>query len=335
MRTPWLLLTLLFTSSVWADDFKLDPAPQIIIGVRPSLPRFQFPRLSDTEDLKSNLAELIGLQTPVKSQGLRGTCSIFSATAEIESLLKIRDQKENDFSENYLEFLVQAKMKGAPAGGSNTYLNIPAVQRFGTVLETDFPYEIYDWTDLEKLHESEKLRVQEVCGHLEGLPKTQCQYGHLDPTNDRFEQVALHLRDTLGLQNLQYQYLYDQGTIKAELNANRPLLFGFTFFYKAWNHRKMVELGLGERNMEAWAKGEVSTPDEEDIRISSANPAGHSVVVVGYDDEKKVYYFKNSWGKGGFGARSDLLGPGTTDGYGSITYDYAHTYGTFNKVTIQ
>ena len=117
------------------------------------------------------------------------------------------------------------------------------------------------------------------------------------------------------------------------LDQSRPLVLSVEFFYAAWNHRLMTEYGLGERNIEAWEAGIVGSPTDEDIRISREHGAGHSFIIVGYDDRRRVYYFKNSWGSSSFGVRSDLTGPGTTPGYGSISYDYAHKFGTFYEVT--
>jgi len=94
----------------------------------------------------------------------------------------------------------------------------------------------------------------------------------------------------------------------------------------------MVEYGLGARDMELWGRGYVGKPTSKDVRISRQHPAGHSFVIVGYDDQRRVYHFKNSWGSSDFGLKSDLQGPQSTPGYGSIAYDYAHNYGSFYDV---
>ena len=104
------------------------------------------------------------------------------------------------------------------------------------------------------------------------------------------------------------------------------------FFYGAWNHSKMKEYGLGKPNAQKWTKGEVGIPTPEDHKVFKTYSMGHSVLVVGFDSEKKVYFFKNSWGKTGFGAQSNLLGPRSTPGYGTIPFDYAHTHGMFYRI---
>lgn len=315
-----------------ADDFVLDPAPRFVRGVveTDAFSPFEFFRLDAANDLE----KAIGFQTPVKSQGGRGTCSIFSAAAEVESLLKIRDGVEYDLSENYLEYLVMSRIKSNPSEGSDTDWNIPAFQRYGAIHEATWPYETEDWTSQDLSLEIEQ-KAQGTCGHLSGKNQKACLLGHMDPTNDRFARDAAQTAKKLGTAGLRFTGLGGQNEVKQALNNSEPLVLGVRFFYKAWNHRKMEEYGLGKRDMDSWGKGVVSTPTAQDVQISSQHPAGHSIVVVGYDDARRVYFFKNSWGTGNFGENSDLLGNNTTDGYGTITYDYAHRYGTFHRVWFQ
>lgn len=313
------------------EDFKLSPAPRFVRGVVESdaFSPFGLPSWRNTA---SDLKKLIGFQTSVKSQGHRGTCSIFSSIAEVESLLKIRNGKEYDLSENYLEYLIMSKIKSSPSEGSDTEWNIPALQQYGALFESTWPYEEDDWTG-DDFSSDVQAKISSTCGHVVGKNNKACLLGHMDPSNDQFSDEAEKVARELGTSSLTYQTIGNQNEIKQALDNNQPLTLGLRFFYKAWNHRKMTEYGLGERDMNAWAHGTVSTPTAQDIQLSSKHSAGHSIVVVGYDDAKRVYYFKNSWGTGNFGAVSNFLGNGSTDGYGTITYDYAHRYGTFNKVS--
>lgn len=322
------------TPSLRADEeAPLDPKPRIIVGVMENLPSFtpEALRFLLPNGRMNDLREVIERQTPVKAQEKRGTCSIFSATGMLESLVKTEKGEELDLSENYLEYLVMTKMKSVTSEGSDTYLNIPAFKRYGDITEKTWPYEIYDWTD-DGLPKEEERRKEAVCGDLSGNKETACLLSHMHPDHDEFREEARIFAGTYGTGRLKYQTLTTQVKIRQKLDANQPLILGLEFFYAAWNHRKMTEYGLGERDMEKWARGIVSTPTKEDIKASRKHPAGHSFIIVGYDDTKKVYYFKNSWGTTGFGGDSDLLGVGTTAGYGSITYDYAHKHGTFNEV---
>jgi C1A family cysteine protease len=83
-------------------------------------------------------------QSPVKSQGSRGVCSIFAATAIVENLyLKAgMPPAEVDFSEQYMQWSVKNQI-GAfrNTEGSNVDNNLQAVVRFGGVKEAMWPYE--------------------------------------------------------------------------------------------------------------------------------------------------------------------------------------------------
>src|SRR5690606_7304248 len=88
-------------------------------------------------------------QSPVKSQGSRGTCSIFAATAIVENLyLKAgMPPAEVDFSEQYMQWSVKNQV-GAfrNSEGSNVDSNLQAVVRYGGIKEAAWPYESFPWT---------------------------------------------------------------------------------------------------------------------------------------------------------------------------------------------
>ena len=270
-------------------------------------------------------------QTPVKSQGHRGTCSIFSTTAELEALLKYHHQKEVTLSENYLEYLVMARMKSSATEGSDVPWNVPAFQRYGTIEESVWPYEELDWTATD-LPESEQRKVNETCARLSGNRLQACLLGHMSPTQDKYATQAAEFAAKWETNGLSYQQLSTQRGIKDLLRQGYPLVLSVEFFYGAWNHRLMVDYGLGDRNMDLWSAGVVSAPTSRDINVSRQHPAGHSFVIVGFDDAKRVYYFKNSWGTSQFGVTNHLKGEDSLPGYGSIAYEYAHNYGTFFDV---
>ncbi|MEK7690163.1 MAG: C1 family peptidase, partial [Bdellovibrionota bacterium] len=289
------------------DPATLGAKPEITVGV---LDDVNVPGNFFTfDEARSDLEALLSLQTTVKSQGSRGTCSIFSATAALESLMKIREERDYDLSENYLEFLVMAKMKSYPSEGSDTPLNFPAFQRYGTIEEASWPYETQDWTKLDELSVDEKARALATCGHLTVRAQRDiCLLSHLDPNRDVYYTMAKSFRAAHRLDRVGYRTLSQASDIRWVLRENRPLVLSVEFFYGAWNHRKMVEYGIGERDMKLWDNGVVTTPTSKDVSLSREHPAGHSIVVVGYDDAKRVYYFKNSWGTTGFGVTSNLMG---------------------------
>lgn len=136
--------------------------------------------------------------------------------------------------------------------------------------------------------------------------------------------------------------------MKSLLAAGIPVTLDITFYYGAWNHREASDLGIN-RDIDAWNHGVVGFPEPGSVDEASSRtkPAGHSILLVGYDDraivqthvqmsdgtEKDftytgVYYFKNSWGTSSFGSQFSIEGSAYA-GYGAITQKYAHAYGSF------
>lgn len=312
---------------------------------------------------RSNTVALIAKQTPVKSQENRGTCSIFSATALLESMLiinKIVPNNRVDLSEEWLQYLIA---QNATDEGSESYLNYAAFRRYGFVREATMPYIGESWED------AREGLAQKRCGHLKGNRQKSCLVGHRDPalmnmdenelTNPNstsydleFLKARTEALDNRGkffkLGSFSRGLVRSTSEVKALLDRGIPLTLDIDFYYGAWNHREATELGI-DRNMENWSKGLVGYPEDRsaDLKYTAKDPAGHSIIVVGYDDDatitytsnmldgtkktftrKGVYYFKNSWGTDSFGANFTLNGK-KFSGYGAITQDYAHEYGQF------
>lgn len=323
----------------------------------------------DNKDNKSssNTEELISFMTPVKSQGSRGTCSIFSAIAMLEGMLVIKKDYplSTDLSEEFLEYL---SVRGRPSDGSNSYSNFSNIVRYGVPTEATLPYIPADWTKSPML-----AAAQTRCGHLTGNLQKSCLITHrdknvlnmsdadlLDTENTLYDPdfvaaraEAKEFRNGM-LSSVSRNYsVYYTSAAKSLLNAGVPLTMGITFYYGAWNHRKADEYGIG-RDANNWNNGVVGFPEagSMDRQESVKHGAGHSILIVGYDDEKVVttnvkmtdgtmktftykgvYYFKNSWGTGSFGA-GFKMGENSYPGYGMILQKYVHTYGSFYKMPL-
>jgi hypothetical protein len=267
----------------------------------------------------------VGDQSPVKSQGSRGVCSIFSATAQIENLyikagMPIDDA---DFSEQYLQWAVK-NLDGAFAntGGSSSDANLRTTVRFGTVKEAEWPYESAPWTAAN----------DPECDGEEGLP-TKC-YTNGEPPDSVKDARKFKLPSSRWINN---------NSIKSHIfNKKVGVNVGMTFFYQSWNHRKST-LPV---NSEYWRKGYVTYPNQADKTASLVKRAGHAIHIVGWDDnlevctrdgegkdvigsngkcvmEKGFYIFKNSWGTAGFGIEHP-----TGAGYGYLSYRYVHEMGS-------
>ena len=270
--------------------------------------------------------ELLTTQSPVKSQGSRGVCSIFASLAQMEHLYLMEGTLPNpDFSEQFLQW--SAKVEGGSfpnTEGSSGDANLRAISRFGVVRESDWPYQSQPWNSSN----------DPACDGGENLP-TRC-YTNGDPPESAL--AARRWKLPAG------RYLNTRpNSLKAHLTSKKTgVVVGMTFFYQSWNHRRS-ELPI---NTEYWRKGIVLAPNAKDQEVSLAKRAGHAILIVGWDDELEVqkvdengnkvvdadgnpvtekgfWIFKNSWGTGSFGVENPH-----GDGYGYLSYEYVEDWGS-------
>ena len=279
----------------------------------------------------------------------------------IEGLLAIYGVAlETDLSEEWLEYLNIASTRST-TDGSFTSRNFRLIKNFGLPYESTLPYESQNWEKTNSTLENYR------CSGLINRERTMCELGHFNPNfynmsdnqivsfpgGQDFLRVKNEARNNKGLfPSLRlFNTLNSTTQIKSHLDVGLPIVLDINFFYGAWNHRKASELGIG-RDMNHWQQGIVGYPEPNslDYQKSLENRAGHSVLIVGYDNEKEittnvrmndgsvktftykgVYYFKNSWGSESFGASLNVEGE-YHSGYGMITQRYAHEHGSFYKL---
>jgi C1A family cysteine protease len=334
-----------------------------------------------SENLSSSIAliDMVEAQSSVKSQGRRGTCSIFSATALLEFHLAKLGVADTgiDLSEQWLEY-VTAGQSGME--GSWSTVNFNAYGEFGFVAENEWVYNPVSWTPYSQEYwdsqatQSEKEYFEKTCGSsrntaffehcLIGQKNSELLYKQdaelLSEVSPYFDPEFAKIRTSAQMQikdlNIYSTWMDSNTEILDILDQGEALTLDVDFFYEAWNHGKSESLGLG-RNATAWDNGEVSYPHQQskDYKVSreSANRAGHSVVIVGYDKDRiiektildvngnplkvrsrGVYYFKNSWGKEGFGRNFKVNGK-SFPGFGMISMEYAHEYGNFARMVVE
>jgi subtilisin-like proprotein convertase family protein/C1A family cysteine protease len=273
--------------------------------------------------------DLVDYQSPVRSQGSRGVCSIFSTVGLMEHLyIKEGTMPDPDFSEQFLQWSVKMELGDfTHTGGSTARSNIRAIHRYGIVTEEIHPYEPYPWDTSD----------DERC---EGDEQPTICY-----TNGEPPETALDAR-RWKLPSGRYVNSRPR-SIKAFLvEHDQAVTAGMTFFYQSWNHRSS-SLPV---NSEYWSEGYVVYPNDTDKEKSLEKRAGHSILIVGWDDELEVervdengdvmtdeegnpitekgfWLFKNSWGTSGFGIRNPF---GAGYGWLSMRYveEYASVYGS-------
>jgi len=359
MYAIFLSLLISFSVFTYADDIGYE-SPYI----------YDSPALNDLAYAKylapkSNTQDLIALQTSVKSQKSRGTCTMFTAMGLLEHTL-IRDHsypRDIDFSEEWMEYII---MSSKTTEGSSISKNLKAVHKYGVVYESTLPYIGKRWREL-----ADSPLAMSRCGDFSGTRLQSCLLGHRDPYLLRMsdEQVlSLGDADFVTIRNeatalkeeivskilpLKKSYKIKKlSKVKELLLQNQSVIMGVKLFYGSWNHSKTDKLNIQARDKKKWYEGIVTYPEvgSFDRRISMEKGGGHSLILVGYDDEKiihskmkmedgtwreftykGVYYFKNSWGVRGSGRDFTLDGE-SFPGYGMISQKYAHEFGSFYAI---
>jgi C1A family cysteine protease len=287
--------------------------------------------LQDDSKYDSQLArkstELVALQSPVRDQGRRGVCTIFSTMGLMEHLYKKAGMQNPDFSEQYLQWSVKVQLGSAPTSeGSDNATNVYAISRYGIVDEATDPYNPYEWNESNDPDCVTPTDPQSESG----LP-TKC-YTQGDPP-----QTAMAARKY----KLPIGTYVNTNSIKNWIaTRHTAVVVGIDFFFQAWSH------GLSTLPIDRshWQLGYVLYPNQKDITESHKHRAGHGILLVGWDDdlqfqqidengqgvvdangqpvmEKGFYIFKNSWGTTIFGTQNPYGA-----GYGFISYRYIRDF---------
>ncbi|MBW2736765.1 MAG: C1 family peptidase [Deltaproteobacteria bacterium] len=289
--------------------------------------------------------ELIDSQSPIQSQGGRGVCSIFSTVALMEHLYNRAGHEALDFSEQFLQWSVKFNDNTYPnTGGSSPTANLRVIHKYGIPLEEAWPYESFAWTSV---HDEACAKVSCTTGSEcdTGICKSgKCALANRCYTNGEPPESAKEAK----------QYFLPEGryintrSIKDHIYFKKTaVVVGLDFFYQSWNHRRSAL----PTNRSNWSQGYVLAPNSEDVVESHKQRAGHSILLIGWDDELEVatrdaegnvvldeegnavkergfYLFKNSWGDDSFGVHNPHGA-----GYGFISRKYVEKYGRGARMT--
>lgn len=253
-------------------------------------------------------------QTPVKNQLGRDTCGTFATVAALEAAYLRRYSLTLDLSEQYLNHMAQS-MTGIAAdaqrdlplaetwpgviggGGIGRPLGAMAIG-IGVPLDTDLPY-IGD------------TGYQEAQAGDRPLFSAQTTQRAMDDFNfASVSQSYIFVPPTVTTTTVMPQV----ALAGARYRASSVLVAGTEQTSLAW-YRTQLAAGrevIIEFNccdgIEGANGGGVWTPPPG----SNGGSAGHAMLIVGYDDARKAFRVKNSWGRG-FGDQ----------GYAWISYDFA------------
>ncbi len=271
---------------------------------------------------------LLDIQSPVRNQGHRGTCTIFATTALMESLYRAEGTiAMPDFSEQHMQWVVKNQVMAFPhTDGSNPQRNLEAVSRYGVFDEATWPYEDSAWGTTQDPRCTGPDEMRPLVCFTNGEPPASSEGA---------------MRYTLPAG----RYLNSgRSSMMSYLVNNRlPIVASGTFFYQAWNHGGSM-LPVSSEYMR---RGVVLYPNAEDQADSRTRPAGHGILIIGFDQmrqeqrhdamgqpmvdasgqpvlETGFFLFKNSWGTGRFGLENGIGAPG----YGWIAMRYVEEFMT-------
>jgi len=245
---------------------------------------------SDYEKLKSlpPVIDLSDFMTTVKNQGDRNTCSYFATIALVESAIKRKMKIEVDLSEEYLNYAAKTEGRASHTeeGSFTDGLIVSLKNRGGFLLEQDWPYSSSWFKKIEPCLEfanTDKDSPVECFSHYS--PPLKILAKKLPA--DHFKGFAMELSSANDI-------------VKALANRKEPFSIFVPINYKGWGRDGNVKYDEELRN---------------ECLKDSAGCGQHIIVLTGYDLEKKVLFFKNSWGK-----------EWGNEGYGKIPFDYVDKY---------
>jgi C1A family cysteine protease len=234
--------------------------------------------LPATVDLSSEMSS-------VKNQDARGTCTFFSTMALIEGTVKKDSGKDVNFSEEYLNYAAKKIGFYSSEEGSTITSNITAIANNGLILERDWAYQS-SW--FGKALPCEKYK------NTDSNAPASC-YSHNKPN----KKASANIINAAGIE---FSTLRKDTTemIKFLAEKKRPLVMSVTVNFNGWPNT-----------------GETTYNEElrQECLDNPSNCGGHSILVTGYDMAKKVFFFKNSWGK-----------EWGKNGYGTIPFEVVDRY---------
>lgn len=234
--------------------------------------------------------DLFESQSAVKDQGQLGSCAFFAATALMEHAVKksYSNTKELNLSEEFLIHYVKAVLGSfSYEDGSDVRENLRAFSQSGFLLEEVMPY-TYSWFE-------------------RGMP---CEGGN--PETSR--QILCFARKSPNPEQL--SELVSPSDFKLKTST---LSGSLDTLLEALAQGIAVTVAIPVNRAGWGGDGDVTVTHSETLeRDCIANPShcgGHAVLLTGYDQNRKAFRFKNSWG-------ADW----GNQGFGWMPFEYVNTY---------
>lgn len=306
-------------------------------------------------DLRAN-------QTPIRNQEGRGTCTTFASVAAIEAAYRRERGLTLDLSEQYANHIAkttalpQANQTiferetgvGAWGGGGVGYsLGWLFRLRFGVPEESvmagsvaSHPTMTYiPWTDYENMDQVGDAPRFDLAERL--VTQDEFDFWNLNHEPTAFRIPAAETLTNLprtavenavyGVRRVRGKWAHRDGPItldelRAELAAGREIAFGVNL------SRPNPCQVCDEDGCEPLPEGDDCYQtqrreiDEQFIggvwRPLPTDWGGHAMLMVGYDDSRRVFIVKNSWGRDGSGRGQPIEADRDADGFIEMSYDW-------------
>lgn len=228
-------------------------------------------------------------QTEVKDQGMRGACSFFATAGLIEGSIKTFQNETVNISEEYMIYVTKGiNKKSAYGDGSHVYNNLVASVEHGLTIESEYAYQT-DWF-------AKGLPCENVEKNSSAPAYCYSHYQREVSEDKLFSlpESAVKWVETLSNENM------SDNIIKSMNETGLPQSSSIALYSSLWD---------GSTGIAGY--------DDDMLMQCDTNPdcGGHAIVLTGYDLEKKVFFFKNSWGS----SWGD-------SGYGTIAFDYINRW---------
>ena len=200
--------------------------------------------------------------TSAKNQSDRGTCTFFSTSALLESAIKIDRGIDVNLSEEFMNLVTKYAGNYSDQEGSDVSSNLYASKSYGVMLERDWGYQP-SWFSkglpCEKYQSSDSSAPKECFQH--NVPSEEAQKKIISFDGIKFGSIQKNTNNII-------RFLAEH---------QRPITIDVSVNYNGWPQGGDVFYNAALR------KECLNAPDK---------CGGHSVLLTGYDLDKKIFYFK-------------------------------------------
>ncbi len=263
----------------------------------------------DTVDLRP-------LFPPIKDQGARNTCAFFAATALVEALQTRLTGVVTPLSEQFLAYVTKTQVTETIGEEASLFDAMMMAQKYGVCPESYWPYNSVSW-----------LASGQRCAEYGSVDKDS-KYYHVARRDtpiscfaqERPPQAAFEKAASIASQispKVTDQVMFPPAKWERDKTDDRRAKLLVRRLARGGN--PVVLTVKFAASTQGWgASGVLSLPEElvgrDDLDEDESPIGNHFIVICGYDLNRRVFMFRNSWGES-WGDR----------GYGMLSFDLLAT----------